>query len=94
MNMKPRIAGIIAVSLLFVACDRIGSESWCEKQGQKPKTEWTLEDTGHYTKYCVLGMDSEKWCDKLEKKPKGDWTANEIADYAESCIIGRDNDSE
>ena len=92
--MKTRITVIIMVSFLVVACDRIGSESWCEEQGQKPKTEWTLEDTGHYTKYCVLGMDSEKWCDKLEKKPKGDWTANEIADYAESCIIGRDNDSE
>lgn len=94
MGVEKRIAVIAIISLLSVACDRIGSESWCEKQSETPKAEWTLEDAGHYAKYCVLGMDSEKWCEKLEKKPKGDWTANEAAEYAENCIIGRDNNSE
>ena len=92
--MKTRITVIIMVSLLVVACDRIGSESWCEEQGQKPKTEWTLEDAGHYTKYCVLGMDSEKWCEKLEKKAKGDWTANEAANKTFWRSIDRENNSE
>ena len=92
--MKTGITGIIMASLLLAACDRIGSEAWCEKQSQIPKAEWTLEDAGHYTKYCVLGMDSEKWCKDLENKPKGDWTANEAADYAENCIVGRDSNSE
>jgi len=84
-----RIIVLIAVSLLFTACDRVGSEAWCEKQGQKSKGDWTLEEAGDYTKYCVLGMDSEKWCKKLEKKDKGDWTANEAADYAKNCVVGR-----
>jgi hypothetical protein len=87
--MKKRIAALIVVSLCITACDRVGSKAWCEKKKQTPKSEWTLAETGDYTKYCVLGMDSEKWCKKMEKKDKGDWTANEAADYAANCITGR-----
>ena len=87
--MKTGIVGLIVASLLLSACDRIGSEAWCEKKKETPKSEWTLGETSDYTKYCVLGMDSEKWCEKLEKKPKGDWTANEAADYAQNCVVGR-----
>jgi hypothetical protein len=87
--MKTEIAGAIALALLLAACDRVGSEAWCEKLSEKPKGEWTLDETTDYTKYCVLGMDSEKWCEKLEKKPKGEWTADEAADYAQNCLLGR-----
>ena len=82
---------LIAILLAFIvcACDRVGSEAWCKNQKEKPKTEWTLQETGDYTKYCVLGMDSEKWCEKMEEKDKGDWTANEAADYAANCVVGR-----
>lgn len=87
--MQIKIAGMILAGLLLTACDRVGSEAWCNKQKEKPKSEWTMGETGDYTKYCVLGMDSEKWCEKLEEKPKGDWSANEAADYAQNCIVGR-----
>ena len=91
--MKSTIAMTIAPALLLTlsltGCDRVGSEAWCEKQEQKPKGEWTMEEAGDYTKYCVLHMDSEKWCKDLEKKPKGDWTANEAAEYAKNCLTDR-----
>jgi hypothetical protein len=91
--MKSTISMIIALTLFLTlsltGCDRVGSEAWCEKQGQKPKGEWTMEEAGDYTKYCVLHMDSEKWCKDLEKKPKGDWTANEAAEYAKNCLTDR-----
>ena len=77
------------VCLLLAGCDRIGSEAWCENQGQRPKQDWTLEEAADFTKYCVLQMDPEKWCEKLEKRDKADWTANEAADYARNCIMGR-----
>ena len=84
--MKSIVAMIVLLSLLLAGCDRVGSEAWCEKQSQKPKSEWTMEQASEYTKYCVLGMDPAKFCEKLEEKPKGDWTANEAADYAKNCI--------
>ena len=87
--MKKAVAAMIVASLLITACDQVGSDAWCEKQSKKPKSDWTMGETGDYTKYCVLGMDPEKWCEKLEKKPKGDWTANEAADYAANCVVGR-----
>jgi hypothetical protein len=55
-----RIAALILVSLFMNACDKVGSEAWCAKQKEKPKSDWTLEETGDYTKHCVIGMDSEK----------------------------------
>lgn len=84
---------ILVTVFLITACgDRVGSEAWCDKLDQKPKSEWTLEETGDYTKYCVLGMDPGKWCEKMDEKPKGDWTANEAADYAKNCVGGRNSD--
>lgn len=87
--MKLKITLLIAACLLLTACDRVGSDAWCEKLKEKPKSEWTMGETGDYTKYCVLGMDPEKWCEKMEKKDKGEWTANEASDYAANCVVGR-----
>jgi hypothetical protein len=87
--MKIRIVGLLALVLVLAGCDRVGSEAWCEKQQEKPKGEWTMEEAGDYTKYCVLGMDSEKWCEELEEKPKADWSASEAADYAKNCLTDR-----
>ena len=90
--MKLKLAGLLTIILLLSACERVGSDAWCEKQKERPKGEWTLDESSQYTKYCVLGFDSEKVCEKLEKKPKGEWTANEGIEYATSCIVDRDED--
>jgi hypothetical protein len=87
--MKAKLAALMSLALMITACDKVGSEAWCEKQKNKPKSEWTIAETGDYTKYCVLGMDPDKWCEKVEKKDKGDWTANEASDYAANCVVGR-----
>lgn len=88
MKLNFLIAVLFALSLS--ACgDRVGSEKWCANLKDKPKSDWTMEEAGDYTKYCVLGMDPAKWCKKMEAKDKGDWTANEAAEYAKNCV-GRD----
>lgn len=87
--MKLKLLALVLIAFSITACDRVGSEKWCESQKEKPKSDWTLEETGDYTKYCVLGMDSEKWCVKMEEKDKGDWTASEASDYAKNCVTGR-----
>ena len=92
MNIK--LAGLIVLSLLLGACDRVGSDAWCEKLEENPKGKWTVEEKGQHTKYCVLGFNSEKWCEKLEKKPKGDWSANEGSDYAKNCVFGRSEEAD
>ena len=84
-----RVTALLILSLALGACDRVGSEAWCQKLKERPKGEWTVEEKKQHTKYCVLGFDSEKWCEKLEKKPKGDWSANESADYTKNCLFGR-----
>lgn len=88
--MKLKLIALLLITMLLSACgDRVGSDAWCAKQKEKPKSDWTAEEAGDYTKYCVLGMDPEKWCKKMEEKDKGDWTANEAAQYAKECVGGR-----
>ena len=89
--MKLKIAVPVLLFLALSACgEKVGSDAWCDKLKEKPKGQWTLEETGDYTKYCVLGMDPNRWCEKMEAKDKGDWTASEAADYARNCVVGRD----
>lgn len=89
--MKLKFLVPVLFAFTLAACgDKVGSDSWCEKLKAKPKGQWTLEETGDYTKYCVLGLDPNRWCEKMEAKDKGDWTASEAADYARNCVVGRD----
>lgn len=87
--MTIRFALIVSMALLLGACERVGSDAWCETLAERPKGEWTRDESQANLKYCVLGFDSEKWCEKLEKKPKGDWSANEASDYAQNCVFDR-----
>lgn len=84
----------LAMAGVLVACDsrpEIGSDAWCDNLKTKPKSEWTLDDTGNYTKFCVLGVGevvgSESWCEDMKAKPKGDWSGNETADFAKHCVF-------
>ena len=93
MKLKILVLALFALSL--TACgDRVGSDEWCAKLKEKPKSEWTMEEAGDYTKYCVMGMDPAKWCEKMEEKDKGEWTANEASDYAANCVMGRSEEEE
>lgn len=94
MKMITRTFLLVSLCLLVGACDRVGSEGWCDTLEETPKGEWTVDEKKAHLKYCVLGFDSEKWCEKLEKKPKGDWTANEAEDYAKNCMFGRSEDED
>ena len=88
--MKLKFILIVLFAFFLAGCgEKVGSDAWCEKLENKDKSDWTMEEAGDYTKYCVLGMDPNTWCEKMDKKDKGDWTANEAADYAKNCV-GRD----
>jgi hypothetical protein len=95
MKRIARVLSLIVLSAgLLAACNsapELGSAAWCEMMDTKPKSDWTLEDTGNYAKFCVLGVGtavgSKQWCEQMDAKPKGDWTANEAADYAEHCVF-------
>ncbi len=46
---------LIGICLLASACTpEVGSEKWCEMMKEKPKGEWTANETGSYTKHCLF----------------------------------------
>jgi len=46
---------LILATLALAACEpEVGSEEWCEKMNEKPKGEWTIDETGDYTKHCMF----------------------------------------
>ena len=85
---------VVTMAGLITACDsrpQVGSDAWCDDLEKKPKSGWTLDDTGNYAKFCVLGVGevvgSKSWCENMKAKPKGDWSGNEAADYAKHCVF-------
>lgn len=45
---------------LSACTPKVGSEEWCEMMKEKPKGEWSANEAGEFTKYCVLGMHDDK----------------------------------
>ncbi|HEY7771663.1 MAG TPA: DUF3012 domain-containing protein [Marinagarivorans sp.] len=48
---------IALLSFLLVAlagCAKVGSERWCERLAEKPKTDWTVNEASGYAKHCIF----------------------------------------
>jgi len=57
--MKKFLIPLIA-SLSITSCAKVGSEAWCESLEEEPKGDWTANEAGDYTKYCLMGMDPDE----------------------------------
>jgi len=54
------IATAAIAVLTLTACEpKRGSEAWCKKMDETPKGEWSFNDAGDYTKFCVLKQKPE-----------------------------------
>ena len=51
---------LIFAYLLLTSCAKVGSDAWCENMEDKPKGDWTVDEAGDYTKYCLMGMDPDE----------------------------------
>lgn len=55
-----RPAILLIAALALAACEpEVGSPEWCEAMKDKEQGKWTLDETGDFTKYCVLGLKPE-----------------------------------
>ncbi|WMS88108.1 DUF3012 domain-containing protein [Pleionea litopenaei] len=56
-----KIFTFAALSLLMLAAcsPKVGSDEWCKQMKDKPKGDWTANEIGDYTKYCVLNQKPE-----------------------------------
>jgi len=48
------LALVAAAALLAGCAPEVGSPKWCEKMREKPKAEWTLQETGDFAKHCII----------------------------------------
>ncbi len=56
----PHTAILLIAALALAACEPdVGSPEWCDSMEEKEQGKWTLDETGDFTKYCVLGMKPE-----------------------------------
>jgi PBP1b-binding outer membrane lipoprotein LpoB len=52
--MKQLIIIIASIVLLSACSPEPGTEKWCAKMKEKPKSEWTASEAGTYTKNCLI----------------------------------------
>ena len=43
-----------AAASLSACAPEVGSEKWCAKMKEKPKSDWTASEAGDYAKHCVF----------------------------------------
>jgi hypothetical protein len=48
------IAGILLLLSTTGCSPEVGSEAWCKKLADKPKGDWTVNETTEYTKNCIF----------------------------------------
>ena len=55
-----KIISVLALLTLVTACSpEVGSKDWCADLKEKPKGEWTLDETKNYAKHCIFSSDEE-----------------------------------
>ena len=48
---------LLATSLLSACAPEVGSERWCDQMKEKPKGDWSMNEAGDFTKYCLLKQE-------------------------------------
>ncbi len=53
---KPWIFSVILMAVIFnTGCTpEVGSEAWCKMMMEKPKGDWTANETADYGKHCLF----------------------------------------
>ncbi len=58
MNIFDKIIYVLIAITFFVmspGCSpEVGSEKWCAEMQEKPKGEWTANETSDYAKHCMF----------------------------------------
>jgi hypothetical protein len=56
-----KIVWISALLPLLMACaPKVGSEQWCKSMQDKPRGEWTMNETADFARFCILKLDPDK----------------------------------
>ncbi len=96
MKFHPcRTVLLIALPCLgLLACTpETGSDPWCEAMQEKPRGDWTMNETAEFARHCLLpdattgGTGSERWCDTMREKPRGEWSINGAVDFVRHCLF-------
>ena len=49
----------LAMSLLVGCAPKVGSEAWCKNMQDKPRGDWTMNETADFAKFCILRLQPE-----------------------------------
>lgn len=49
--------------LLLLACwgcaPKVGSQAWCERMDERPKSEWSAKNAADYARHCIFRKAAE-----------------------------------
>jgi Protein of unknown function (DUF3012) len=58
MNTTTRLAILsltaLIASFLWGCAPEVGSDQWCANLKEKPKGDWSLNETADYAKHCII----------------------------------------
>jgi hypothetical protein len=57
--LKKFAIALVSIAFITGCSPKIGSKEWCADLKEKPKGEWTLDETKNYTKHCLFGSSED-----------------------------------
>jgi len=54
MKFRVYCTAVLLVLLQSACAPEVGSDAWCEDLKKKPKSEWTANEAGNFTRHCLL----------------------------------------
>lgn len=54
MDLYRLTAAVLVIGLLAACAPEVGSQKWCEIMKEKPKGEWTMNETGEFARHCLF----------------------------------------
>lgn len=51
----------VVLALVAAACaPKVGSDAWCKKMHDTPKSDWSANDASAYAKHCIFKSYSDE----------------------------------
>lgn len=54
MRLSLRVLAVLNVVFLVACAPEIGSDRWCADMKEKPKGDWSTNDTTNFAKHCIF----------------------------------------
>jgi len=59
MSYAKSVGSVLLISLLGACTPKVGTPEWCKMMKEKPKGDWTVNETKDFLQHCLVEKKDE-----------------------------------